>query len=64
MNLNNVLTRGNTKNVNEDGKDLEHPILITHDINKHIRDYASSSLYDFAPGIALPTFTGARFKME
>lgn len=37
-----------------------HPILLAHDSNRPIQDYASPVLYDFSPGIMHPTSQGLR----
>lgn len=41
-----------------------HPILLAHDRNSPIRDYASPILYDFLPRIRRPAFQGSRFEMK
>ena len=41
-----------------------NPILLAHDRNRPMREYASPNLYDFALGILQPTFEGnGRFQM-
>lgn len=41
-----------------------HPILLTHDRSRPIREYTSPNLYDFLSGIMRLMFEGAKFKMK
>lgn len=42
----------------------ENPILIAHNLNNPINEYASPDLYVFNLGITYPAFGNARFKMK
>lgn len=61
--LNNTLTQAQLQAQIQEQMQA-HPILLAHDRNRSIRDYASPILYDFSPGIMCPTFHGSRFEMK